>query len=219
MAETLTTWLAENPLLAQIAYLAALLLAALLLYFLMHGVLVASVRRLARRSRTVWDDALVDNGVFGRLAHIPPALLVYYSAAFLPGLNDTLALLVQADGNKALQAELTGLAVTAGPLGSVTADSVTVKYNSDATNPVVLTPDLDIDGVSAPLNVGAGVVSFKAINLQADFADFVHVGGDFGFRKTEVSPGVSQIEATANNLEVRLELGAVFSASATGYAG
>ena len=48
---------------------------------------------------------------------------------------------------------------------------------------------LDIDGVTADLNVNAGVVSFKAINFQADFADFVHIGGDFAFRKTHSLPG------------------------------
>jgi miniconductance mechanosensitive channel len=95
MLETITTWLGARPLLAQVVYLTALLGAATLLYYLVRSVLVASIRRFAARSRTAWDDALVDNGVFGRLAHIPPALLVYYGVDLVPELNDSLALLIQ----------------------------------------------------------------------------------------------------------------------------
>src|SRR5262249_44894483 len=116
----------------------------------------------------------------------------------------SLALLISEDGNKALQASLTSVTVTASGFASAAADSVTVKYNSDAANAVNIAGGLDIDGVHADLNVGAGVVSFKAINFRADFASFVHIQGDFAFRKTQVSAGppvVSRLEVVADNIQ------------------
>jgi miniconductance mechanosensitive channel len=95
MLETATAWLGDHPLVAQLVYASALLVAAVLLYFVVHRVLISSIRRFAARSRTAWDDALVNNGVFGRLAHIPPALLVYYGVNFIEQLHDTVTLLIQ----------------------------------------------------------------------------------------------------------------------------
>jgi len=95
MIEPIQDWLQQHELIAQLSYVSGLLFAACLLYFATRWVLLGGVRRFAERSETVWDDALVDNGVLGRLAHIPPALLVYYGVAFFDQLDDTLALLVQ----------------------------------------------------------------------------------------------------------------------------
>jgi miniconductance mechanosensitive channel len=95
MPETTAAWLHEHPWIAQLVDVGLLLAGAGLLYLVVHRVLVAAIRRFARQSRTAWDDALVDGGVFGRLAHVPPALLVYYGVAFLPDLDETLALLIQ----------------------------------------------------------------------------------------------------------------------------
>ena len=74
MLETAVDWLGEHPWVAQLVDVSVLLAGAALLYLVVHRVLIASIRRLARRSRTAWDDALVDGDVFGRLAHFPPAL-------------------------------------------------------------------------------------------------------------------------------------------------
>ena len=95
MVEVLTGWLGEHPIVAQLVYSGGLLVAAALLYVVVHRVLAAGIARFVKRSVTTWDDALVDNAVFGRVAYIPPVLLVYYGIAFLPDLNDTLALLIQ----------------------------------------------------------------------------------------------------------------------------
>jgi len=95
MVEVLTGWLGEHPIVAQLVYSGGLLVAAALLYVVVHRVLAAVIARFVKRSETTWDDALVDNAVFGRVAYIPPVLLVYYGIAFLPDLHDTLALLIQ----------------------------------------------------------------------------------------------------------------------------
>ena len=95
MVETLSQWLTAFPVLAHVLKLTALLACAALLYTVVHRLLVTTARRAAARSTTIWDDALVGHGVFGRLAYAPPAVLVYYGAGVLPGLNETLVVLIE----------------------------------------------------------------------------------------------------------------------------
>jgi len=50
--------------------------------------LVGTVRALAKRSSVTWDDALVAHNVFGRLAQVVPALIVFVGLPFVIGLPD-----------------------------------------------------------------------------------------------------------------------------------
>ena len=72
-----------------------LLVAAALLYFVARFVVLVGVRRVVARSTTNWDDALVRNEVFLRLAHVPPALCVVWGIGLIPDLHPTLAILTQ----------------------------------------------------------------------------------------------------------------------------
>jgi len=87
--------LMEQPFAAQIAGLALLLVGAVAIYFVARWVIVAAIRRLALRSAAAWDDALVENDVFLRLAHLAPALLIFYGIQFVPDLHETLSVLIQ----------------------------------------------------------------------------------------------------------------------------
>ena len=95
MIEQVQSALSGHPYVEQLVYVSGLLLLALLVYFVCHGVLASSVHRWALRTQTSWDDALVDAKVFGRLAHVPPALVVYYGIQLVPELNDALERLIQ----------------------------------------------------------------------------------------------------------------------------
>jgi miniconductance mechanosensitive channel len=64
--------------------LAFVLAAATLVYFLVRGGLVRATRRFAASTSTHWDDAIVDAGVFSRIAHIAPAFIVYYGMGLFP---------------------------------------------------------------------------------------------------------------------------------------
>jgi miniconductance mechanosensitive channel len=88
-------WFADNGALGQVASVSLLLLLAYGVYAVAYRVLVVGLRRLVRRSETQWDDALVDATVFGRLAHVLPALIIYYGVTFLPKLNETVEVLLQ----------------------------------------------------------------------------------------------------------------------------
>jgi miniconductance mechanosensitive channel len=85
----------EQPYGAQIVWLAALVVGAVAVYFVARRVLVVAIRRLAARSTVTWDDALVEHNVFLRLAHLAPALLVFYGVQVVPDLHQTLSVLIQ----------------------------------------------------------------------------------------------------------------------------
>jgi len=95
LVETLLRWLDNFPLVTQALEALALLVAAAVLYFVIRRFLVTTARQAAARSTTVWDDSMVTHGVFARLAHIPPALLVYFGVGLIPNLNETLILLTE----------------------------------------------------------------------------------------------------------------------------
>jgi len=87
MAETLENWLVENGISVVIAgYLSWLViaLAMILLAFISNYIakkfLLTGVRYFVKKSRTTWDDVLVERKVFTRLSHLAPALVIYFSA-------------------------------------------------------------------------------------------------------------------------------------------
>lgn len=85
MLESLESYHAWAPtvvgllLLALVAWLADVLAKRLML-----GVLT----RIARKTETTWDDALIESKLFHRLAWLMPALVVHYGIRLVPGLSD-----------------------------------------------------------------------------------------------------------------------------------
>ena len=65
-------WL--NPAGGLVVLLAAAFLADWVTTRLVHGV----IRRVAARTRSTWDNRVIERKVFARLAHIVPAVVVYY---------------------------------------------------------------------------------------------------------------------------------------------
>lgn len=75
-----------HPLLPPGVGLLALLAGAVIIDLIVKRVLVATVRAFAKRSRISWDDTLVTHNVFGRLAQVVPALIVFVGVPLVPGL-------------------------------------------------------------------------------------------------------------------------------------
>jgi miniconductance mechanosensitive channel len=67
---------------AAIICILIIVFAAWLAHFLTTQIILRIVSRIAKRTKTDWDDILVRNKVFSGLAHIVPALILYYSADF-----------------------------------------------------------------------------------------------------------------------------------------
>ena len=84
-----------HSLLPMIVGLLALLLAAILAAFVTKRLWVRLVRLLVTRTHTTWDDALVEQNVFGKLAQIVPAILVHQGILLVPGVADAMDLVIQ----------------------------------------------------------------------------------------------------------------------------
>ncbi len=89
---TFKSWLAQQGLgereatiVATAAAFAAVLLLSFVAYAITRRVLLRLVEAVARRSTTTWDDALVDAGVFSRLSHLVPAVILYATAPLVYG--------------------------------------------------------------------------------------------------------------------------------------
>lgn len=58
--------------------------------FIVKKVLISIITKLVRKTKTHWDDILLERKVFDKIAHFAPALIIYYSAGMIdhPSLND-----------------------------------------------------------------------------------------------------------------------------------
>ena len=108
----LTAWLARYPALEATLVLAALVAAAWLADVLAKRLLVRWINRLARRTRATWDDALRRRRVFGRLALIVPAGVLYYGFRLVPGLSSGITGMLE-DGARAAMVFVLLLALSA----------------------------------------------------------------------------------------------------------
>ena len=56
---------------------AVVILAAIVLYFVTKRILLRVVHQLAKKSKTDWDDKLIENKFFSYLSYLAPALFIY----------------------------------------------------------------------------------------------------------------------------------------------
>jgi len=77
-----------HPFLPPIVGVLLLLSGAIVIDLIVNRLLVGAARTFARRTSFTWDDELVEHNVFGRLAQIAPALIVFVGASFVPDLQD-----------------------------------------------------------------------------------------------------------------------------------
>ncbi|MEA1876522.1 MAG: mechanosensitive ion channel [Bacteroidota bacterium] len=90
--EWLTTWLIELGVEETFAmYLKLVILLFILFIFsyfinlIVKKMLIRSIRSVIKKTKAVWDDALVENKVFITLSHIAPAVLIYLTVPYIFG--------------------------------------------------------------------------------------------------------------------------------------
>lgn len=86
---------AIHPLLPPLAGLLTLLVAAVVVDLVAKRFLIRIVKAIAQRSSVTWDDALVRHNVFGRLAQVVPALIVFVGVPFVPELDEGVVKLIR----------------------------------------------------------------------------------------------------------------------------
>lgn len=88
MLENLFDTLPEHPLAWLAIQILLLVLAVLLSYLLARSILVRLIERAVHLTAPRVDEALLGPGVISRLAHVVPALIVYYGSVLLPAIPD-----------------------------------------------------------------------------------------------------------------------------------
>ena len=113
-------------------------------------VFLAVIGRVARETSFEFDDVLLEYNVFGKLAHLAPALALYYGIQFVPGTSAAVDTLIQ----HAAQAAMILVGVSA--LGSF----LTAVGKTYATSPVAQGRPIEayIQIAKIALNILAGVL-------------------------------------------------------------
>ncbi len=65
--------------LASLIVILSIILASILLDIILKRIIIVSIRTYVRKTESEWDDIFLENKVFNRLAHIAPALLIYWT--------------------------------------------------------------------------------------------------------------------------------------------
>ena len=78
----------DSPLERLVLSWGGVVLLALLSNLIAKRVLLRGLKAIALKTRSQWDDVLVERQVFDRLSHLAPALVVYVAAPFLLGQGD-----------------------------------------------------------------------------------------------------------------------------------
>ena len=110
-------FLNQNPLVATLIGLAAMFLAAYIADWIAKRVFLRTITRIAVETSFQFDDVLIKFNVFERLAHIAPAIGVYYGILLVPGVPDNVDAKVQQAASAAVV--LIGVSVVAAFLTAV----------------------------------------------------------------------------------------------------
>ena len=81
--EALIEWfkgLSLSPALNEVILLMLVLLLAFVANYITKKIILRLVKRLVSRTRTQWDDILMQRGVFTLMSHLVPAVIIYYLA-------------------------------------------------------------------------------------------------------------------------------------------
>ncbi len=105
MNDTMNTfkqWMLDNPVLGIIIKVAGILLIAWIVYWIIHKVLIRYITKLVQRTKTEFDDILLNEKILKRVSYIIPVLVIQQFRVFSPSieaiidtaLNAVLALLI-----------------------------------------------------------------------------------------------------------------------------
>ena len=75
--------------------IAIILIVAWLSNYVAKKIMVVWIERIAKKSKTVWDDIFVERKLFNHLAHLAPALVIYYSLGYVISNADTTELVLR----------------------------------------------------------------------------------------------------------------------------
>ncbi|MDP8268113.1 MAG: mechanosensitive ion channel [Candidatus Tenebribacter davisii] len=69
---------------------------AFLLYFITKNIFLRIIIKVSKKTKTLWDDKLVERKVFHKLSYIVPLVVIYYSATLFPAFTTIIQRLAKA---------------------------------------------------------------------------------------------------------------------------
>ena len=99
---TVKQWTLDNPILGFILKIVGILVLAWIVYWIIHKVLISYITKLVKRTKTEFDDILLNEKILKRVSYIIPVLVIQQFRVFNPSiesiidttLNAVLALLI-----------------------------------------------------------------------------------------------------------------------------
>ena len=85
--EIIQNWLHINSSYAQLIGFAGVFIAAILIYLIAKFIILFLIEKLIKKTRTKWDDALIEHKVFKKLITLIPLLIIYSSTNFYPSVR------------------------------------------------------------------------------------------------------------------------------------
>ncbi len=102
MLEQIQVWMQEQGIggkwaegLSVLTALALILLVSFVIAWIARRLILSSVHSIIRRSENKWDDILVEKNVFAWLAHLAPALVIYWGVQWIFVQQDSLVVVIQ----------------------------------------------------------------------------------------------------------------------------
>jgi miniconductance mechanosensitive channel len=83
--KTFSDWLAKYPLFLNLVKLTALLIVAYLFYKITKKILVATVRKITRKTKTKYDDAFFDDTLLRRISYLIPLFIIDWFSFWIEG--------------------------------------------------------------------------------------------------------------------------------------
>ena len=96
--ELLTRWgLPENyvTLLNILAGIILIVIIAIVTDIVLKKVIINVIERIVKKSKTIWDDILLNKKILTRLSHLAPALIIFYSLRFVLYDYESVATIIQ----------------------------------------------------------------------------------------------------------------------------
>ncbi len=86
--QSIQTWLNVNFTLAQIIAFSGILILALIAYFIFRRIILKIIEHISRKTKTKWDDYIVERKVFHKFAVILPFIIFYVFSYLFPSIQE-----------------------------------------------------------------------------------------------------------------------------------
>ncbi len=116
----------------KILIFASVILASYIVDIITRKILLTVITGIVKKTKTRWDDILVDSGLFSRIAHIAPVLVLYFALPYIIPVESTLESLIQ----RVLLAYMTAIILLVLNSFLTAVNTIYTNYNISKNRPI-----------------------------------------------------------------------------------